>query len=231
MTEPSAVRRVAVRGADANVLAGAALEAVDLPHAEAVVAVGESALTGAALSGTSIPLLPVGVDGALHSITRQELPAAAESLVAGKYAIATHPVLTVAIDGEQTGRAVLDVTLMTSEAARISEYSLTHDGEELTRVRADGIVVASSLGSAGYNSAAGGPLVAPGAGLSVVPVAPFTTRANGWMVPGPLELRVERDEGAVSLYVDSADLGSVSPTDPVRIQAEGSFDCLRPPLE
>jgi NAD+ kinase len=231
MTEPSAIRRVAVRGADADVLAGMELEAVDLARAEAVITIGESALTGAALSGSSVPLLPVGVDGALHTITRQELPAAAASLSAGEYGIATHPVLTVSVGGEQTGRAVLDVTLMTSEPAEISEYSLTVNGEELTRVRADGVVVAGSFGSAGYNSAAGGPLVAPGTGLSVVPVAPFTTRANGWMVPGPLELQVERNESAVSLYADSADLGTVSPADPVRVQADGSFDCLRPSLE
>ncbi|AEN07218.1 NAD(+)/NADH kinase [Halolamina sp.] len=231
MTEPSAIRRVAVRGAEADVLAETDLEPADLADADAVIAVGESALTGAALAESSVPLLPVGVDGALHGISRQELPAAAASLSAAEYHTVTHPVLAVEVGGEQTGRAVLDVTLLTTEPARISEYSLTADGEQLTTVRADGVVVAGSFGSAGYNNAAGGPLVAPGAGLSVVPVAPFTTRANGWMVPGPLELQVERDEGAVSLYADAADLGPVSPADPVRVRTDGRFDCLRPSLE
>lgn len=231
MTESSAIRRVAVRGADADVLADTDLEAVSLADAEAVVAVGEAALTGAALSGPTVPLLPVGVDGALQGITRPELPDAANALAEGAYGTVTHPSLAVSVDGEQRGRAALDVTLMTTEPARISEFSLTADGERLTEVRADGVVVAGSFGSAGYNSAAGGPLVAPGGGLSVVPVAPFTTRANNWVVPGPLELAVERDEGAVSLYADRADLGTVTPHQPIRVDPDGSFVCLRPGME
>lgn len=231
MTEPSAIRRVAVRGADADVLADTDLDAVDLADADAVVAIGEDALTGAALSEPSVPIFPVGVDGTLHGVARADLQAAAEALAAGHYESVTHPLLTVDVDGEQAGRAVLDVTLMTSEPARISEFSLTADGEVLTEVRADGIVVAGPFGSAGYNSAAGGPLVAPGAGLSVVPVAPFTTRSNNWVVPGPLELAVERDEGAVTLYADSAELGTVGPHDPVLVGTEGTFDSLRLTVE
>jgi NAD+ kinase len=231
MTEPSAIRRVAVRGADADVLADTDLEAVDIADAEAVVAVGEDALTGAALSGPTVPLLPVGVDGALHGITRPGLADAASALAAADYDTATHPVLSVTVDGEQRGRAVLDVTLMTTEPARISEFSLTADGRRLAEVRADGVVVAGSFGSAGYTSAADGPLLAPGAGLSVVPVAPFTTRANDWVVPGPLEMAVERDEGAVSLYADRGELGTVAPHDPIRVETDGTFDCLRPTSE
>lgn len=231
MTESSAIRRVAVRGADGGVLADTDLEAVELADADAVLAVGEEALTGAALSESSVPLLSVGVDGVLHGITRPQLADAANALADADYDIVTHPLLTVEVNGEQQGRAALDVTLMTTEPARISEYSLTADGERLTDVRADGVVVAGSFGSAGYNSAAGGPLVAPGGGLSVVPVAPFTTRANNWVVPGPLELAVERDEGTVSLYADRADLGPVTPHNSVRVGTDGTFDCLRLTVE
>ena len=231
MTEPSAISRVAVRGADADVLADTPLDAVELADAEAVLAVGEEALTSTALSSPSVPLLPVGVDGALHGISRAALSGAAAALAEAAYETVSHPLLTVDVDGAQQGRAALDVTLMTTEPARISEYSLTADGERLTEVRADGVVVAGPFGSAGYNSAAGGPLLAPGAGLSVVPVAPFTTRANDWVVPGPVELAVERDEGTVSLYADRADLGTVPPHEPVRIGTNGSFDCLRPTVE
>lgn len=231
MTESSAIRRVAVRGADPAILADTPLESADLASADAVIAVGESALTDGVLSGPGVPLLPVGVEGALHGVSRQELPAAAAALAAAEYETVSHPMLVVEVGGEQAGRAVLDVTLMTSEPARISEYSLTKDGERLMEIRADGIVVATSFGSAGYNNAADGPILAPGAGLSVVPVAPFTTRANGWVVPGPLELGVERDEGTVSLYADAAELGPVTPEEPVRIRTDGTFVCLRPSVE
>lgn len=228
MTEASPIERVAIRGAEDDALAGTELEVVDLADADAVVTVGEEALTGAALSGPTAPLLPVGIDGSLHGVERNTLASAAAALADGNYRTATHPVLGIEQDGERVGRAVFDAALMTTEPARISEYSLTTDGEQLTEVRADGVVVTASFGSAGYNSAAGGPLLAPGAGLSVVPIAPFTTRANDWVVPGPLELAVERDEGSVSLYADEEEVGEVEPHQPVRVGVDGEFDCLRP---
>jgi len=249
MTEASPIERVAVRGADvrgdetaanrpgaaasgiSDALADAGLEVVDRADADAVVAVGEAALTAAASSEPAVPLLPVGVDRGLHSVARNSLAGALAALAAGEYRTATHPVLGIDHGGESAGRAVFDVTLMTTEPARISEYSLTSDGEVLNEVRADGMVVAASYGSAGYTDAAGGPLLAPGAGLSVVPVGPFTTRAKNWVVPGPLELAVERDEGSVSLFADESDLGEVPPHEPVRISVDGEFVCLRPTLE
>lgn len=228
MSEASPIRRVAVRGADADALEGAGLETVNLADAEAVVTVGAQALEGAALSGPSVPLLPVDIDGSLHGVERGAVGDAAAALADGDYRIVTHPVLSIQLDGERVGRAVFDAALMTTEPARISEYSLATDGQQLSEVRADGIVVAASFGSAGYNNAAGGPLLAPGAGLSVVAVAPFTTRANDWVVPGPLELAVERNEGSVSLYADDEDLGEINPHEPVRVSVDGEFTCVCP---
>ncbi|MFC6735555.1 ATP-NAD kinase, partial [Halolamina salina] len=75
------------------------------------------------------------------------------------------------------------------------------------------------------------PVVTPGAGLSVVPVSPFSTRANPWVVPGPLSLTVERDEGAVSLFVDGEERRRVGTDEPVEIAAVGEFTCLRPLVE
>lgn len=230
MTEQSPIRRVAVWGADGDPLSEADIEVVAVADAEAVVAVGEDAFREAALSA-SVPVLPVGVPSGLHGVARPALADAAAAVAAGSYRTATHPVLGVEVDGERVGRAAFDATLMTSEPARISEYSLVADGEQLITVRADGIVVAAPFGSAGYSNAAGGPLLAPGSGLSVVPVAPFTTRADDWVVPGPLELAVERDEGDVSLYVDDVEIGEVEPHEPVRVETTGEFVCLRPRVE
>ncbi len=231
MTEPSPIRRVAVSGADADVVAETSLSVGTVPDADAVIAVGEEALSDAALADQTLPVLPVGVEAGLNGVDRTALVEAAAALAAGNYRIATHPVLGIETGGERVGRAVFDVTLMTSEPARISEYSLSKEDEQLATVRADGIVVAASFGSAGYNNAAGGPLLSPGTGLSVVPVAPFTTRANGWVVPGPLDVAVERHEGGVSLFTDVEDQGAVAPHERVTVRTEGTFDCLRPFVE
>jgi NAD+ kinase len=232
MTQPTPIGRVRVRGAASDPDLGP-LEAVEADaeaHAQAVVAVGAEAVAEQALSDDSSPILPVSVDDCAGT-AQDTLDGAVDALAAGDYRTVAHPVLGVSVDGEEVARGVLDVTLMTTEPARISEYALAADDERLFDVRADGVVVSTPLGSAGYGRAAGGPVVAPGAGLSVVPVSPFSTRASPWVVPGPLSLSVERDEGEVSLYVDGAEVGQVSPGESVVVERVGTFTCLRPLAE
>lgn len=225
MTQPTPISRVRLCGAASDKDLGP-LETVEA-DAEAVVAVGGDAVAEQALSDDSAPILPVGVDDR-EGATCDALGGAADALAAGDYRTVSHPVLEVSVDGEAVARGVFDVTLMTSEPARISEYALAAEGECLFEVRADGVVVSTPLGSAGYGRAAGGPVVAPGAGLSVVPVSPFSTRAGPWVVPGPLSLSVERDEGEVSLYVDGAEVAQVLPDAPVGVERVGTFTGLRP---
>lgn len=225
MTQSTPIGRVAVRGATVDA-ADLPLETVEQGAAEAVVAVGADAVERAGLADASTPVL--AVDVGRHGTARDDLHTALRALAEGAYRTVSHPIVQVAVDGEQVGRAVFDVTLMTSEAARISEYALTAEGERLFGVRADGVVVSTPLGSDGYGRAAGGPVVAPGGGLSVVPVSPFSTRASPWVLPGPLSLCVERDEGAVSLFLDGEERRAVQPGVPVSVDAVGEFTTLRP---
>ena len=227
MTQSTPISRVSLRGADADLPALSITE--DDP--EAIVAVGSDAVEAAALDDSDSPILAVGADDGRYGPTRDRLDDAAAALAEGAYRSVTHPVLGVEIDAERVCRAVFDTTLMTSEPARISEYALAAEGEQLFDVRADGVVVSTPLGSAGYGRAAGGPVVAPGGGLSVVPVAPFSTRASTWVVPGPLSLSVRRDEGDVSLFVDGEEQRRVGPAEPVEITTVGEFTGLRPLAE
>lgn len=236
MTESPPIRRVAVRGDDdddpvADALADAGLEVGGLDAADAVVSVGESAFAGAALSGSGASLLPVGVADGGRGVPVDGVADAASALRTGSYRTDTHPVLEATVDGERAGRAVFDVTLMTSEPARISEYDVTRGDERLWTGRADGVVVASPFGSTGYSRAAGGPVVVGGESLAVVPVAPFATRTDTWVVDGALRLSVERDEGDVSLFADDEELGRIDRDQSVRVSTTGGFTVVRPSPE
>ncbi len=227
MTQSTPISRVSLRGADADL---SPLTISD-DDAAAIVAVGADAVESAALADDETPLLAVDADDGRLGTSRERLDDAVAALADGSYRRVTHPVLGIEVTGELVGRAAFDATLMTSEPARISEYALSVDGEQLFDVRADGVVVSTPLGSAGYGRAAGGPVVAPGGGLSVAPVSPFSTRSSPWVVPGPLALHVQRHEGDVSLFVDGAERRRVSPDEPVEIDAVGEFTALRPLVE
>ncbi|MES3516067.1 MAG: ATP-NAD kinase [Natronomonas sp.] len=187
----------------------------------AVVVSGESALLELAHSGTDATVLAVSptVSG-LRSVEPADVTAACERLLADDYTIDGHSLLAAA-SSSTTAHALLDVTLLTAESARISEYSISLDGERLTRFRADGVVVSTPAGSSGYGRAAGGPLVTPAAdSLAAAPISPFSIDSNRWVLPTDgVSLAVERDEAEVLLCVDGDAVAEVRPETPVRIDA------------
>ncbi|QCJ47645.1 NAD(+)/NADH kinase [Haloprofundus sp. MHR1] len=200
----------------------------DPEEASFVVAVGERALVDAVRERPNGPILPVGVGGR-HSVSPSALDDAFAALAETDRRTVDHPLLSVTVGDERVADAVFDAMLVTNEPARISEYAVRSGDDPLDAFRADGVVVATPLGSSGYARAAGGPVLTPGTGLGVVPVSPFSTRWDSWVVDGAVSLSVERDEGAVSLVVDGDRATTVDPHVPVRIEPSAEATLLRPP--
>ncbi|WP_424014590.1 ATP-NAD kinase [Halorubrum xinjiangense] len=243
MSEPT--RRLAVLGdgdpaaAIRSAADGAGARLVDRAEADAVVAVGDAALreamrAAATDDGRSGPILPVG-DGrhAVGPDLAADRIADADDWLGGSaravdgFSRVAHPVL--AVDGVGGGRrrfAAADVAFVTAAPARISEYGIAFTGGESVSVRADGAVVATPLGSDGYAAAAGGPVVSPGGGLSVVPVSPFTTRPDTWVVSGGVRVTVEREAEPVALVVDGDRRGTVEPHRAVSVEIASTVDLL-----
>lgn len=186
-----------------------------------IVTVGEESLLTVARERPATPILPVdteiGPAAGEHAMIVAALDDGTEQ---------TQPVLGVSIDGEPVATALMDVMLVTSEPARISEYAIDHDDERVAAFRADGVVVATPAGSRGYTATAGGPTISPRTdALCVVPVAPFHTQSANWVVDTtPLALSVLRDEGAVSLLIDDAEYGSLGSGQRVGLAVDG---CVR----
>jgi NAD+ kinase len=152
------------------------------------------------------------------------------ALAADEVRTVEHRLLTVDIGTERVGRVVFDAGLVTSEQARISEYSV-YDGERhVVTVRSDGVVVSTPLGSDGYGRAAGGPVLAPDTGLAVTAIAPFATNANSHVLAGPVRLRVERDDRSVSLLLDDERTRHVPPGVPVVLEPAATLRLFRPEL-
>ena len=207
--------RDAVESAGGRLVGSATADTADT--ADAVVAVGGDALRETITADHGTPVLPVG-DGR-HFVPRSAASAAVERLLAGDADRVTHPILGITVDGEGIRRAAFDAALIANEPSRISEYAVGFDGGRDETFRADGIVVATPFGSGEYAAAVGGSVLDPGSGLSVVPVAPFTTHVDAWVVPRGVTLSVERDVNPVALVIDGTRREVVPPNRPVRIEA------------
>lgn len=189
------------------------------------VAVGEGALLALVRAGVSIPVLPVDCGPGVESVDRAG--DAVRIVLAEGADLRSHTTLSVDVDGRADERALFDATLVTEEPARISEYGVRSDDREIARFRADGVAVATAAGSAGYANAAGGPILSPAVdAVAVVPVAPFVTETDRWILPEDVALSVERDEGDVILVVDDRPVETISTDDTVSIAADGSIDVL-----
>lgn len=224
---------VAVRGGDdddaAAVGVGGATVVPEDGDPEVVVAVGDEAIQSTVTDLPAAPVLPVTPSGGRHLVARDSLDAAIAAVVAGDCRVDTHPILGLRHGDAAVVRALHDVTLVTDAPASISEYTVTVGRERLGSVRADGVVVATPMGSDGYAAAAGGPILEAGAGVAVVPIAPFSTAAERRAVDPdtPLTVSVERD-GAVAVVVDGVRRGVVDRGADLRMDRADSLDVVTP---
>jgi NAD+ kinase len=214
----AAVER-AVREAGGRPVPGAAAEVT--ADTDFVVAVGEPGLLAVARAGPDVPVVPVDAGRGVRSVPgeAEAVGSAIAALLADEYTCEDHPILEARVGDRTSALALEDVMLASAEPAQISEYTVRAGCERVARFRADGVVIATPAGSPGYARAAGGPVVPPGAGvLPVVPVSPFSTDVDHWVLPlGDVTVSVERDETDIHLVADDRVVGLVDPADPAEI--------------
>lgn len=207
-----------------------------------LIAVGEASLCALATNAerVTVPVIPVeaGTGHGIDSVSHKELPGLLSSLRTSEgpdCQTISHPVLGVSVaqpnsnrDPQPQAHALVDVHLTTADPAQIAEYTVTSMGERVSRIRADGVVVATPAGSRGYAHAAGGPRIQPESGTgSVVPIAPFALSGDHWVVPlSEIGLSVERDVD-VELFVDGIRRAAVRRTDSLTLTPVSFIETIR----
>jgi NAD+ kinase len=188
----------------------------ELPHRADLIVVlgGDGTLLGTATriaeSGRDIPLLGVNF-GSLGFLTETrigEMYTTLEATLEGRATFDTRAMLTAEAYRSRErfdSRVVLNDVVFTKAAlSRIIELVVSVSTGPVTKVKADGLIVASATGSTAYNLAAGGPIVHPRVDAIVLtPIASHTLTNRPIVIPGSevIEVRPYMDEMAEEIYV------------------------------
>ena len=231
----------------------------DLPrHCDLIVLLGgDGTLIGMARrvsrAGVDVPIAGVnfGSLGFLTEITLADLYPSLEAVLAGAAPIEERMMLhatTVRGGRVFADELVLnDVVITKAALSRIIELLVRIDADEVMRVRADGLIVATPTGSTAYNLAAGGPIVQPVLEAVVLtPIAPhmLTNRPLVVTSTSPIAVSPEMNgteevfvtfDGQSGHALQSGDVVTIAraprPLRLVRSSQRSYFDVLRQKLK
>ena len=206
--------RTVAEGADWELFEGNGQEV----EAELCVALGGDGTILRAMRdgvGRGYPVFGVnyGRVGFLAACEASGLEAGLTQAFAGDLEVLELPALEVSWEGGSS-IGLNDVAFLRRPHSGVAELGYRISGEEVGRVRCDGLVAATPTGSTGYNLANNGPILAWGVeGYAVTYIAPHTLTARALIVaPGDvLNVVNHRSRDSVDVVVDGIEVGELEP--------------------
>lgn len=180
-----------------------------------VILGGDGSLIGVARHVTDPSPVFIGVNfgnlGFLTEVSPQELFQALADFFSGKLKVGERSMLQAKLyrDGNPqalfSSQAVNDAVIQKSARARLFDMDLVVDGEDVVRLRADGLIMATPTGSTAYSLAAGGSIVDPELPVVLMtPICPhsLTSRPLVLNLNRKIEIRTPSVENSVYLIID-----------------------------
>lgn len=195
-----------------------------------VVLGGDGTMLSAArlVEARSTPILGVNMGGLgfLTEVGQDQIRDALTRIFAREFVLESRLMLRAVIrsGGAEVQQAVVlnDVTIGKGVHTRMIEVQIRIDGQFVTNLRGDGLLVSTPTGSTAYSLSAGGPIVHPSVdAITLTPICPHTLSHRPLLIPstGQLEARViGREEGAIATF-DGQDSVTIHQGDTVAIQA------------
>jgi len=171
------------------------------------------ALRAYARTDVSVFAFNFGAIGFLATVDRHELDDGLRRVLEDDFATISMPALAIDTPGG-TRCAAADVSFHRRPNARVAELAYSVEGEQLGKVRCDGLVAATPVGSTGYNLANGGPLLAWGVeGFVVSFIAPHSLTARAVVVAPDTPLSVFNcsDREGVDVTTDGRSVHELGP--------------------
>ncbi len=159
-------------------------------------------------SERSIPILGVNMGGLgfLTEVRLDNLYPSLERVFANDFTLDERLMLATHVHrhGETVARGVVlnDIVISKGTLARMIELQISIQGQFVTNLRGDGLIIGTPTGSTAYSLSAGGPIMNPAVqALILTPICPHTLTHRPLIVPGNVTIEVtltSKDEGSMA---------------------------------
>lgn len=207
-----------------------------LPDADLVISVGgDGTLLGLVRrtirGGVPIMGVNLGKLGFLAEYTVDDVYAIADGRVPLEGVVKNRSVLAVrAPRTERVYYALNDAIISQGILTRLVHLRLSVDGEHATDYRADGLIMATPVGSTAYSLSLGGPILAADlSAIVITPNAPHSLTNRPIVIPGSAKLSVElmNYSHEVAVMVDGQERIDLQQGDVIHVQmVEGAVTLL-----
>lgn len=124
--------------------------------------------------------------------------------------------------------AINDIVIDKGGWPKMIEITIWVDGEYVTTLSADGLIVATPTGSTGYSISVGGPIVSPKTDvITLAPISPHSLNVRPLVLPGNQEIVIKADSIYNSLQVNCDGQRSYSFPPPMEIKIRKSERSLK----
>jgi NAD+ kinase len=173
-------------------------------------------------ANTGVPVFAVnfGEVGFLATVDPDGLDADFDRALSGDFETMVLPGITVGRP-QGTWTAMNDISVHRKPGFRVADLAYALTGEEIGRVRCDGLVVSTPQGSTGYNLANGGPVLAWGvAGFVVSFIAPHSLTARSLVVAPDdlLTINNRSREEPVEIHIDGRPVVELQPGEDIHVE-------------
>ncbi len=151
---------------------------------------------------TVIPVAPPSYSGYIALTPFSSCIEVVEKLSSGEVGSQRLPVLLAHIDGSSAVRALNEVAVFPKRSATLMEYDLSVNNDFIWHDVADGVIVATPLGSTAYAFSAGGPIALLDAEvLIIVPVNSMEPRRRSIVANSRSKIYIRNISSRVSIEV------------------------------
>ena len=185
---------------------GLAREAVPEASDLVVVLGGDGTLLSvahlAAKAGVPVMGVNLGRLGFLTEIPVSEAVPTLERFLAGEAGLVSPRWLLEGRTAKETSYCLNDLVVTKGAKARMIELAIGIDGRDVTRLKADGLIVSTPTGSTAYSLSAGGPILHPQVpAIVLTPICPHTLSFRPLAVPATSVITVRLLTGGEEVYL------------------------------